>query len=143
MAVSLSNGTSRNTGVHLPDYLYDGRRSLPRREKYTLDAGKLAAYTLVSFDCIAHPDTCTCTRYAYIWMAGRCLHRCLRSESTGACIKFPTTRPLDDFPSRRIGQPVFSRLTRNLFVLVVSNIFQILLFYSPLSLFLRVSGAVS
>lgn len=39
-----------------------------------------------------------------IYLAGRCLHRCLRSESTGACIKFPTTRPLDDFPSRRIGE---------------------------------------
>lgn len=77
MAVSLSNGTSRNTGVHLPDYLYDGRRSLPRREKYTLDAGKLAAYTLVSFGCIAHPDTCTCTRYAYIWLVAAYIAACV------------------------------------------------------------------
>lgn len=30
------------------DYLYDGRRSLPRREKCTLDAGNPAAYTTVS-----------------------------------------------------------------------------------------------
>lgn len=37
MTISLSSGTSRNTS---PDYLYDARCSLPRREKCTLDAGR-------------------------------------------------------------------------------------------------------
>ena len=64
-----------------PDYLYDGRRSLPRREKYTLDAGKLAAYTLVSFGRVScSQDTrsrvcvctcvCVCLHALCIYLAG-------------------------------------------------------------------------
>lgn len=89
-----------------PDYLYDGRRSLPRREKYTLDAGKLAAYTLVSFgrvscsqDTRARVCVCTCV---CVCVFARVMHisgwpvRCLPSlplKRRRSSAKFPTRTP--------------------------------------------------
>lgn len=57
-AVSLSSGTSRNTGAHFLDYLYGARRSLPRREKCTLDAAKpLCICNAYTMPCIYAPRT--------------------------------------------------------------------------------------
>lgn len=91
MTISLSSGTSRNT---CPDYLYDARRSLPRREKCTLDAGQSRrdvgicdAYTRTQ-----HHTACTCA-LAHILARVRvmyygCLHILLTAS---ACISGPRT----------------------------------------------------